>query len=146
MTQRPQKTGGDIFIVDNSDDDWKVVRYLHEWAEIAHQFDIATGYFEIGALLALDGQWQKLDTIRLLMGDEVSMRTKQAFEAGLEIIKYKLDQSIEDVKDEDEFSHRCSCHRERNSKWKNSYTGLQQEKISCQSLHHPLKIKAHGYK
>jgi superfamily II DNA or RNA helicase len=103
MTREPQKTGGDLFIVDNSDDDWKVVRYLHEWAEIAYKFDIATGYFEIGALLALDPQWQKLDTIRLLMGAEVSMRTKQAFEAGLEVIKRKLDQSIEDAKDEDDF-------------------------------------------
>lgn len=103
MSEKNRKTGSDIFIVDNSDDDWKVVRYLHEWAEIAHQFDIATGYFEIGALLALDGQWQKLDTIRLLMGDEVSMRTKQAFEAGLQVIKGKLDQSIEHAKDEDDF-------------------------------------------
>lgn len=103
MSDKNRKTGGDIFIVDNSDDDWKVVRYLHEWAEIAHQFDIATGYFEIGALLALDGQWQKLDTIRLLMGDEVSKRTKQAFKAGLEVIKDKLDQSIEHAKDEDDF-------------------------------------------
>lgn len=98
-----KKTGGDIFIVDNSDDDWKVVKYLSEWTEIAHQFDIATGYFEIGALLALDGRWQQLETIRLLMGDEVSMRTKQVFEQGLEIIKDKLNQSIEEAKNEDDF-------------------------------------------
>jgi hypothetical protein len=31
---------------------------------------VVTGYFEIGALLALDGQWQKLDKLRILMGDE----------------------------------------------------------------------------
>lgn len=24
-------TGADLFIVDNSDSDWKVMRYLHEW-------------------------------------------------------------------------------------------------------------------
>ncbi|MCB9453093.1 MAG: hypothetical protein H6672_16785 [Anaerolineaceae bacterium] len=63
-----QKAGGDIFIVDNSDDYWKVIQYLQEWAQIAHAFDIATGYFEIGALLALDGMWQQLDKIRILMG------------------------------------------------------------------------------
>ena len=34
-------------------------------------FDIATGYFEIGALLALDGKWQPLDKIRILMGAEI---------------------------------------------------------------------------
>ena len=30
-----RKAGGDIFIVDNSDTDWKVRRYLHDWADIA---------------------------------------------------------------------------------------------------------------
>jgi len=55
MGQEPPKQGGDLFIVDNSDQDWKVCRYLHDWADLAHSFDIATGYFEIGALLALDG-------------------------------------------------------------------------------------------
>ena len=49
------KTGNDLFIVDNSDDEWKVLSYLSEWSEISSRFDIATGYFEIGALLALDG-------------------------------------------------------------------------------------------
>ena len=50
------KTGNDLFIVDNSDDEWKVLSYLSEWSEISSRFDIATGYFEIGALLALDGK------------------------------------------------------------------------------------------
>ena len=49
------KIGNDLFIVDNSDEDWKVLNYLAEWSEIPHKFDIATGSFEIGALLALDG-------------------------------------------------------------------------------------------
>ena len=38
-----EKSGGDLFIVDNSDSDWKVRRYLHDWTEIAQSFDIATG-------------------------------------------------------------------------------------------------------
>ena len=54
------KTGADLFIVDNSDSDWKVRNYLREWTEISNEFDICTGYFEIGALLALDGEWQKV--------------------------------------------------------------------------------------
>lgn len=61
MGQESPKQGGDLFIVDNSDQDWKVRRYLSDWADLADSFDIATGYFEIGALLALDSQWQKLD-------------------------------------------------------------------------------------
>jgi len=103
MSEYRERNGGDIFIVDNGDDDWKVARYLQEWTEIAHQFDIATGYFEIGALLLLDGYWQKLDHIRILMGTEVSLRTKQAFEAGLETIRGRLDKSIEEAKNEDDF-------------------------------------------
>ena len=42
--------GGDLFIVDNSDADWKVRDYLREWTDLAHSLGIATGYFEIGAL------------------------------------------------------------------------------------------------
>jgi superfamily II DNA or RNA helicase len=103
MTDKPKKSGGELFIVDNADDQWKVQRYLHDWCEIARAFDIATGYFEIGALLALDGQWQKVEKVRILMGDEVSKRTKKAFEAGLTQITTKLDGSIEAAKEEDDF-------------------------------------------
>jgi hypothetical protein len=103
MGQESPKQGGDLFIVDNSDQDWKVRRYLSDWADLANSFDIATGYFEIGALLALDGQWQKLDQIRILMGDECSKRTKKALLAGLEHIKQKLDSSIEREKEKNDF-------------------------------------------
>ncbi len=89
----------DLFVVDNSDL-WKVENYLHEWADLAHTFDIATGYFEIGALLVLDGQWQKLDKLRILMGDEVSKRTRDALLAGVEAA---LDASIEKTKEKDDF-------------------------------------------
>lgn len=67
----------DLFIVDNSSEEWTGLRYLAEWTEFAKSFDIATGYFEIGALLALDGKWQNLDKIRILMGDETTARTKK---------------------------------------------------------------------
>ncbi len=58
MTADPKGRG--LFIVDNSISGWTGLRYLEEWAGIAKAFDIATGYFEIGAVLALDGQWQAL--------------------------------------------------------------------------------------
>ena len=53
-SNKNSKKGTDLFIVDNSDDLWKVEDYLREWTDIANKFDIATGYFEIGSLLALD--------------------------------------------------------------------------------------------
>ena len=54
-------SGGDLFIVDNSISGWTVLKYLEQWTEISSGVDIATGYFEIGALLALDGHWQSID-------------------------------------------------------------------------------------
>jgi hypothetical protein len=98
------KSGGELFIVDNSDEAWKGLRYLQDWTEIASGFDIATGYFEIGALLALDGKWQKLEKIRILMGDEVSQRTRQALLDGLRSrITKILDASAEDEKEKNDF-------------------------------------------
>jgi SNF2 family DNA or RNA helicase len=97
------KTGNDLFIVDNSDDEWKVLNYLAEWSEISSRFDIATGYFEIGSLLALDGKWQKLDQVRILMGDEVTKRTQRALVDGLSRVKGLLDDSIEREKQKNDF-------------------------------------------
>src|SRR5208282_442576 len=90
-------------IVDNSDEDWKVLRYLHDWCQISKAIDCATGYFEIGSLLALKDEWQKVDRIRILMGDEVSRRTKNAFNAGLEKVKQRLDLSLENEKEKNDF-------------------------------------------
>ncbi len=95
--------GGDLFIVDNSDADWKVSAYLSEWCELAESIDIATGYFEIGSLLSLKDKWQKVDQIRILMGDEVSMQTKRVFEKGLQKISSHLDNSLEIEKKQNDF-------------------------------------------
>jgi len=59
MPKRTSLTGSELFIVDNSDENWKVLRYLHDWCQISKAIDIATGYFEIGSLIALDGEWQQ---------------------------------------------------------------------------------------
>lgn len=63
------KSGSDLFIVDNGDADWKVSRYLAEWCGYSKAVDIATGFFEIGGLPTLDGAWQTVPAIRILMGD-----------------------------------------------------------------------------
>jgi len=97
------KSGSDLFIVDNSDSDWKVRRYLKEWCELSKAIDVATGYFEIAGLLALEGAWQTVPEIRILMGDEVSKRTKKAFADGLAEISARLDRSIDRQKEEDDF-------------------------------------------
>jgi len=100
---KPSSAGSELFIVDNSDADWKVREYLHDWCQLSQAIDIATGYFEIGSLLALDNEWQKVDQIRILMGDEVSRRTKKAFVEGLEQVKRRLDSSLEAEKEKNDF-------------------------------------------
>ena len=98
MSSEPR--GRDLFIVDNSVSGWTGLRYLEEWAGIAKSFDIATGYFEIGALLALDGKWQPLEKMRILMGAEMTHRTRKALlDAVLARAVTVLDESIEANKD-----------------------------------------------
>ncbi|MGB8145464.1 MAG: type ISP restriction/modification enzyme, partial [Chromatiaceae bacterium] len=75
--------GRDLFIVDNSVAGWTGIRYLQEWCGIAKAFVIATGYFEIGALLALDQhfhiggyqvceKWLKYRKGRTLSDDDIA--------------------------------------------------------------------------
>ncbi len=97
------KSASDLFVVDNSDSDWKVRSYLAEWCALSQAIDIATGYFEIGALLTLGEQWQAVDRIRILMGDEVSLRTRRAFTDGLRKIHQRLDTSLEEEKKQNDF-------------------------------------------
>ncbi|MDB2318020.1 helicase-related protein [bacterium] len=103
MPKRTSQAGSELFIVDNSHDDWKVSSYLYDWSAESESFDIATAFFEIGALLELDDEWQKVDKIRILMGDEVSARTKRAFEKALEKIASSLDVSLESEKVKNDF-------------------------------------------
>ena len=95
---------GPLFIVDNGEGGRDGLGYLREWCEIADAFDIATGYFETGALVALDGHWQKLDKLRILMGDQVTAGTKKAI---LEAVRARaekvLDEGLDRDKDENPF-------------------------------------------
>jgi superfamily II DNA or RNA helicase len=99
----PGRVGSDLFIIDNSEDEWDVLRYLSGWCRHARQLDVATAYFEIGSLLSLDGRWQEVDAIRILMGDEVARRTKKAFTEALRFKSDRLDASIEAEKTQNDF-------------------------------------------
>ena len=93
---------GPVFIIDNRAEEGteKVEEYLGRWCNFSETIDIATGYFEIGALRRMDGQWQKLDKIRILMGDETSKSSKSII---LNSIKRRLDESFDKEKDENHF-------------------------------------------
>src|SRR6266699_1878790 len=132
---RTEPRGRDLFIVDNSVSGWTGVRYLEEWAGIAKAFDIATGYFEIGSLLALDGKWQKLDNIRILMGDEATARTRQAILDGLKRrVCEKLDASLEDEKEVNDMLVGAAAIVE----------GMRQGKIQCR-VYAKRKFHAKAY-
>jgi superfamily II DNA or RNA helicase/HKD family nuclease len=103
LPRRTSQSGSELFIVDNSEEEWKVLRYLHDWCQLSKAMDIATGYFEIGSLLALRDEWKKVDSFRILMGDEVSKRTKAAFVSGLSQIQSRLDSSLELEKEKNDF-------------------------------------------
>lgn len=94
------RVGSDLFIIDNTSSEWDVLRYLSGWCRLSRGLDVASAYVEIGALLALDGSWQQLDHVRILMGDEVAKRTKSAI---VEALKERLDQSLEHQKLRDDF-------------------------------------------
>lgn len=96
-------THKDLYIVDNDSPERSVKKYLNEWCVISRQMDIATGYFEIGGLLELDGNWQNLEKIRIILGSEVTKRTKEVIEETKNYFLKGLDKSIEDEKDKNEF-------------------------------------------
>ena len=101
---RPAKRPtGELFIIDNSDEEWKALKYLREWCQISKSIDIATGFFEIGALLALDGEWQKVEKIRILMGFNTTLRTHQAIKKARESLLNEINKTTEDEKKVDDF-------------------------------------------
>ncbi|HVS72231.1 MAG TPA: helicase-related protein [Phycisphaerae bacterium] len=131
MPTRKSTTGSELFIVDNSDMDWKVLRYLHDWCQLSSTIDIATGYFEIGALLALKDEWQKVDHIRVLMGDEVSRRTMDAF---VDALTRHLDASVEAEKQKNDFLVGVAA----------IVAGIRSKKIECR-VYRKEKFHAKAY-
>ncbi|MFM7330797.1 MAG: hypothetical protein ACKO1L_03910 [Brachymonas sp.] len=144
-TNQTRTTGNDLFIVDNSDGDWKVLNYLSEWADISSRFDIATGYFEIGALLALDGKWQSLEKIRILMGDEVTKRTQQALLAGVAKIAQQLDDSIEREKQKNDFLTGVPAIVQAIAKGQIACRVYAKKEVPRQSLHHAQQARSRGF-
>jgi PLD-like domain/Type III restriction enzyme, res subunit len=77
--------------------------YIIDTLEYSFRKRQATAFFEIGSILGLDGEWQKVDQIRILMGDEVAQRTAVAFAKALDVKIGRLDSSIEAEKEKNDF-------------------------------------------
>jgi hypothetical protein len=129
------RSGRSLFIVDNSISGWTALRYLEEWSSIARAFDIATGYFEIGSLLALDGKWEPLEKIRILMGAETTERTRKALlDAVRARATARLDDSLEDEKEANPFLRGVPAILE----------GLKRGQIQCR-VYDKAKFHAKAY-
>lgn len=93
----------DLYIVDNSTEQQSVKEYLTDWCQVSKQMDIATGYLEIGGLLALDTHWQKLDKIRIILGNEMTKRTKDVIDKVVEVMLSSFNDSIDAENERNEF-------------------------------------------
>jgi SNF2 family DNA or RNA helicase len=85
-------------VVDNTESQTVLTVLSQILPETSH-LDIATGYFEVSALLALGEAWQQIERIRILMGDETSAQTRKTL---LEALSQKTDESIESHKISDD--------------------------------------------
>ena len=93
----------DLFIVDNNGNERSVRKYLKQWCPISKQMDIATGYLEIGGLLDLDGEWQKMEKIRIILGDEMTKRTKSVIDSVVDSMINRLRDSVDEEQEKNEF-------------------------------------------
>lgn len=85
-------------IIDNRGDN-TVLQALQKLLPNLQKMDIATGVFEVGSLLLLEGFWQNLDKIRVLMGHETTKTTKKVI---LEALLKTSNESIEREKERDD--------------------------------------------
>lgn len=92
-----------LYVVDNSSEAQSVKQYLNEWCSVSKQMDIATGYLEIGGLLDLDQNWQKLDKIRIILGNEMTKRTKDVIDAVVAALLSRLKESVDEEQEHNEF-------------------------------------------
>ena len=92
-----------LYVVDNSSEQSTVKHYLNEWCKVSKQMDIATGYLEIGGLLDLDQNWQKLDKIRIILGSEMTKRTKEVIDTVVEAMLTRLKESVDEEQEHNEF-------------------------------------------
>ena len=92
-----------LYTVDNSSEAQSVKNYLRDWCNVSKKMDIATGYLEIGGLLELDGCWQQLEKIRIILGNEVTKRTETIINQAVAVLLAKLKNSVDFEQEKNEF-------------------------------------------
>ena len=92
-----------LYYIDNSSKEWNVKEYLRQMCSVSKQMDVATGYLEIGGLLDLDQEWQKLDKIRIIMGNEVTKRTQEIVNKVVDDLLGRVRDSVDKEQEHNEF-------------------------------------------
>ena len=92
-----------LYIIDNGTSNQSVHCYLSKWCSVSKQIDIATGYWEIGGLLAIEPDWQQVDKIRILLGNEVTKRTRDVIEETVRFMLSKIKDSVDQEQEKNEF-------------------------------------------
>ena len=77
MTGTPAPPDGKLPTLLDNTTERTVLDALRALLPSARAWDLATGFFEIGAFPLLDGLWQPVEKIRLVMGDETTRRTRR---------------------------------------------------------------------
>ncbi len=88
-------------ILDNRESQ-TVLEALKRLLPEAKTLDIATGFFEIGSFLSLDTFWNNLEKVRVILGDEMTRRTKREL---VDVIRRLSEESIEREKERDDSLH-----------------------------------------
>ena len=83
----------ELRLVDNETEERTVATALKKHLGAAGGLDVATGFFEVGGLLALEGVWQQAGSIRILLGAVVGKRSRQLLDKHL---REKLEQEFLD--------------------------------------------------
>jgi superfamily II DNA or RNA helicase len=85
-------------ILDNRNDN-TILNALQKLLPSLKKIDIATGVFEVGSLLQLEGLWQQVPEIRILMGNETTKTTQKTI---VQALIEKSEESIEAEKERDD--------------------------------------------
>ncbi len=69
MPRRTSKSGSELFIVDNSDKEWKVLKYLHDWCQISKATRHILKAYENGRMRdgCINGRGQRAAPVGSLM-------------------------------------------------------------------------------
>ena len=85
-------------ILDNRNNN-TILNALQKLLPSLQKLDIATGMFEVGSLLNLEGLWQQVPQIRIMMGNETGKTTQKVI---VQALLDKSDDSIESEKERDD--------------------------------------------